>query len=449
MAKKIFLSIIVLVGAMLLFANANAQWVEQNSGTTVNLISISAPTYQVAWVAGPAGTVKRTTDNGTTWVDKSVPGAGDLWNIYAFSQDKALVTGYNSDYSQDVIWMTLDGGSTWQIVLSLATNYFLNAITFFDANEGIVMGDPDYNFPSPNYWTIYKTYDGGFNWTAIANPPEQLGMNFGWKNSIVTVGNTVFFGTTLFDDNFFFGPDARIYKSTDKGETWSYNYTPGVVQVNTLHFIDAMTGYGCGAKTTDGGNTWFQMNDPYKGDVNKFILSATGVGNEVWVTGIHRNGPNYFGDKWFNYRKLYYSNDGGVTWKKDYEATDAGFNEVRISRDNMALFALKDNGGIIMKMLTAPSAPLANSRVNYELKQNYPNPFNPVTNISYKVPGNGLVSIKVYDMLGKEVAILVNETKTAGTYNVMWNASNMPSGVYFYKLTSGSFSDMKRMILVK
>ena len=274
-------------------------------------------------------------------------------------------------------------------------------------------------------------------------------MNFGWKNAITTVGNKVFFGTTLFTDNFFFGPDARIYYSLDKGSTWTYASTPGVVQVNTLHFIDAITGYGCGAKTTDGGDTWFQMNDPYKGDKNKFILSATGVGNEVWVTGIHRNGPDYFGgDKWFNYRYIYYSNNGGMKWKKDYQSSDAGFNEVRISRDNLALYALKDNGGIIMKLLPGPTAPLANQK-KYELMPNYPNPFNPVTTIQYQIPNSGFVTLKVYDILGKEVATLVNEVKTAGTYNVQWNASAMPSGTYFYKLTADNFTDVKRMILMK
>ncbi len=85
----------------------------------------------------------------------------------------------------------------------------------------------------------------------------------------------------------------------------------------------------------------------------------------------------------------------------------------------------------------------------YELSQNYPNPFNPTTKINFAIPKQGLVTMKIYDVLGREVRTLVNEVKQAGNYTVDFNASEFASGVYFYKLTSGDFSDIKRMILVK
>jgi hypothetical protein len=85
----------------------------------------------------------------------------------------------------------------------------------------------------------------------------------------------------------------------------------------------------------------------------------------------------------------------------------------------------------------------------YTLSQNYPNPFNPVTKINFALPKNGMVTLKVYDILSREVITLVNENKPAGYYSVDFDASKLTSGVYFYKLESGSFSDIKRMILVK
>ena len=85
----------------------------------------------------------------------------------------------------------------------------------------------------------------------------------------------------------------------------------------------------------------------------------------------------------------------------------------------------------------------------YELAQNYPNPFNPVTKINFAIPKQGLVSLKVYDVLGREVANLVNEVKTAGNYIVDFDASNLASGVYFYRLDVNGFSDVKRMMLIK
>jgi hypothetical protein len=85
----------------------------------------------------------------------------------------------------------------------------------------------------------------------------------------------------------------------------------------------------------------------------------------------------------------------------------------------------------------------------YLLSQNYPNPFNPETRISYSIPKAGMVSLNVYDMLGRQVASLVNEHKTVGKYLVEFNASNLSSGVYYYKLISGEFSDIKKMIVIK
>jgi len=85
----------------------------------------------------------------------------------------------------------------------------------------------------------------------------------------------------------------------------------------------------------------------------------------------------------------------------------------------------------------------------FELKQNYPNPFNPTTNIEYTVQERNNVILKVYDILGKEVATLVNAVQEPGSYIVMWDAANYGSGVYFYKLISGSFVETKRMVLKK
>ena len=85
----------------------------------------------------------------------------------------------------------------------------------------------------------------------------------------------------------------------------------------------------------------------------------------------------------------------------------------------------------------------------YELYQNYPNPFNPTTTISYQIPAGSFVSLKVYNILGKEVADLVNEQQSAGKYNFNFRANNLPSGVYIYKLTAGSFTSVRKLTLLK
>jgi hypothetical protein len=85
----------------------------------------------------------------------------------------------------------------------------------------------------------------------------------------------------------------------------------------------------------------------------------------------------------------------------------------------------------------------------FALKQNYPNPFNPSTVIGYYVPEDLLVRLAVCDVLGREIDVLVNERKPAGAYTAVWNSQGKPSGVYFYRLTAGSSSDVKKMAVVK
>ena len=92
---------------------------------------------------------------------------------------------------------------------------------------------------------------------------------------------------------------------------------------------------------------------------------------------------------------------------------------------------------------------LNSKQTGYLLQQNYPNPFNPSTTISYSIKEEGLVTLKVYNILGQEVATLVNENKPDGLYEAEFDASQLPSGMYIYKLQAGFFSDVKKMLLTK
>ena len=86
---------------------------------------------------------------------------------------------------------------------------------------------------------------------------------------------------------------------------------------------------------------------------------------------------------------------------------------------------------------------------SYKLYQNYPNPFNPFTNVEFGISKSGFVSMKVYDLSGKEVATLVNENLSPGKYSVKFNGSNLSSGVYFCRMESGEFKDIKRLVLIR
>jgi hypothetical protein len=90
-----------------------------------------------------------------------------------------------------------------------------------------------------------------------------------------------------------------------------------------------------------------------------------------------------------------------------------------------------------------------NTPTQFSLGQNYPNPFNPTTMIEYNLANAGVVELKIYDITGKEVTTLVNEFQDAGSHRIQFNAVNFASGIYFYKIKSGSFQDVKRMVLIK
>ena len=166
------------------------------------------------------------------------------------------------------------------------------------------------------------------------------------------------------------------------------------------------------------------------------------------------------------------SNDNGTTWNTvaSYDGTLSTWTYVSLdisqytnsSSQVKIRFRLNSDQSLNydgwyvddIKLLAYQQTPLSvgnegETPLTYKLSQNYPNPFNPVTLISFAIPKTGFVSLKVYDLLGKEVSSLVNETKTAGSYNVMFDASKLSSGIYFYKLETSSFTDTKKMVIIK
>ena len=128
-----------------------------------------------------------------------------------------------------------------------------------------------------------------------------------------------------------------------------------------------------------------------------------------------------------------YNNSSGNHRRSVFAYWRSGPQDIYVNAENLPTGITNTNG-------------IANT---YSLSQNYPNPFNPTTSINFSIPKDGLVKIVVYDMLGKEVATLVNSEQTAGNYEVTFDASKLTSGVYFYKITSGDFTDVKKMLLVK
>jgi hypothetical protein len=147
------------------------------------------------------------------------------------------------------------------------------------------------------------------------------------------------------------------------------------------------------------------------------------------------------------------SNDGGRTWKSLPTKT-AGrvFNSVHFVNSDTGWVV--GSGGMILKTVTGGEIPTdvvenENLPVSVQLYQNYPNPFNPSTVISYQLKVKSDVVLKVSNLLGREVATLVNGTKLQGEHHVEWDATGLPSGIYFYRLKVGSFVEVRKMLLSK
>jgi uncharacterized delta-60 repeat protein len=200
---------------------------------------------------------------------------------------------------------------------------------------------------------------------------------------------------------------------------------------------------------------WIQR---YNGPVNDsdyaWSLAADGTG--VYVTGGTDNGNVQF----YDYSTIKYSHSGILQWTQGYNGPANSIDvsscigldtsgNVYITGKSYGLNAAGYDYATIKYSSGADKLILNNAPPEFKLNDNFPNPFNPTTNIEFIIPSSSLVKLAVYDMLGREVQTLVNGQLNAGTHNAQWNASSYPSGVFFYRITAGNFTETKKMILVK
>ncbi|MDP3829934.1 MAG: T9SS type A sorting domain-containing protein, partial [Ignavibacteriaceae bacterium] len=141
--------------------------------------------------------------------------------------------------------------------------------------------------------------------------------------------------------------------------------------------------------------------------------------------------------------------DNGNNWESIFteNISRSYAHDLRVN-GNILFIATNSYG--LYELMTPTNVEEENNLVtDFHLSQNYPNPFNPVTNIKFSIPKSDIVEIKVYDILGKEIQTLLNEYKTTGSYEVEFDASNLPSGIYFYRMVSGNYPEAKKMVLLR
>jgi hypothetical protein len=207
-------------------------------------------------------------------------------------------------------------------------------------------------------------------------------------------------------------------------------------------------------------NTWSSLGTGSSNGVDSLVFALAVVGNEVYVGGeftsaggVRANGVARFNTQTNTWSTLGTGSSNGVSVggvSGGVYALAVSGNEVYVggrftsAGGVSAIGVARWNSGTSRVEQLSPTAPKT-----FLLEQNYPNPFNPSTTIRYQLPVASEVKLEVYDVLGKKIATLVNERQSAGSYQVVWNASGLSSGTYFYRLQAGTFTQTKKMILVK
>jgi photosystem II stability/assembly factor-like uncharacterized protein len=394
---------------------AGASWTYVNDGVApaINWLAFSDPMHGVG--AGQWGFIIRTSDGGTTWVPTQNGLTLDSFYGAAYLGEKIWIVG-----DLGVLLHSSDRGAHW-VQQTTNTTLTLLGIAFTDDQHGWAVGDGG---------VMLRTTNGGVNWipanSGTSNPLYGIAMRPGPQ------------GWTV-------GEYGGIRHSTD-GASWAPQTSPVSTVLWSATFSDDLHGY-CGGgngvilRTTDSGTSW--------------APGSTGTSRNVFVAaGTSPLQARAVGDTGLILQTV----DGGLTWSSGFAKTSWDLFALHVLSDTVAWIG-GDNGSILRMGIPQMTDPVESVTDRSHaiprtitLEQNYPNPFNPSTIMRYTTVAPGHVSLKVYTMLGQDVATLVDGWQEAGMHAVEFNADRagmLSSGVLLYRLKAGEASVTKAGVLVK
>jgi photosystem II stability/assembly factor-like uncharacterized protein len=419
-------------------------WTLQGIPTGIGLSSVKAVSPTVAWAAGDDGTssvILRTLDGGQHWA--TVTGTLSrmrMGNIDAVDTARAWVAGGGG-----TIFATTDGGKTWNAQTYGGTQAAtVVGIRFLNASLGYILGNPQ---AGQNTFVLLRTSDGGQTWSHLPSEPvgsagEKAGRNsFSWTDE-----RHGWFGTN----------QSRIWRTANGGQSWNYSYPglfidpPSTARIFSVAFADSLRGIAYHpfpflALSTDGGVTWSQSPvEPTSPQSEGGIAYPVG-GRSAWRAR----------DK-----SIYKSTNGGNSWSPEStypvsgDITQISFvTSPMDSTLNVTGWSVSAAGEIFKRAYSVVSSvgiiSSVSGPVSPRLFPSYPNPCNPSATITYELPKPSDVILTVYDILGREVSLLVNERRNAGFYEVKFDGSNLASGMYLYRLNAGSFVQTRKLLLLK
>lgn len=420
---------VVRIGQVLRTEDGGENWEEQDH-FGVHLDKIDAVDDQTAWIIGDIRSIFHTSDGGETWEeqDDGLIG-GSLYDVSFINED----VGYISASSGRVL-KTVNGGEVWEEV-SPNSDSNLRAVSFVSADTGYVAGSDG---------VVLKTTNGGVSW-------RGAGPSLADDDTIMEVevlNPWVVWARAASGD---------IIHTRDGGRNWGVQREGTTVygsDLSAIHFTDEQTGWAVG---TDGRILQYSGDEivlfPFEITLSSPLNGWEMEPEEIefsWLEGepyIHHYQFELATDEDFNEVVVdSVLEETTLTLENLNEEYDQYWWRVRAEND----LGWGEYSTRTFELETASSTErLAETPQEYSLDQNYPNPFNPVTSIEYQIPESGPVELTIYNTLGQMVATLVSEQQAAGYYSVDFDGSELPSGVYIYRLEAGSFSETQKMMLVK
>ena len=394
-------------------------WYSISSGTSLRFQEGSFINENVGWIVGDNGIVVKTTDGGDTWAAQAVVTSDNLSFVQFIDENTGWVTSENNGE----IWKTTDGGNTWQFKYETLLDINLWQIHFVTPNIGWAVGE---------FGTIIKSTNGGESWF-----PQNSG-----TNSINL--RSLFFHDS--ENGWVVGKDEYILRTTNGGDTWNLDRSGPGFELLHIFFLNNLDGWIIGTS----GIILATNNGGIPVELVSFTASQSNDQIQLsWITATELNNQGFEIERKTteSWEKIGFVNGNGTTTEMQYYSfTD---NSGLVNNVYKIYYRLKqidfdgtyEYSNEVTIELSQPDS--------YLLNQNYPNPFNPSTIISWQLPESKFVTLKIYDVLGNEVASLINEEKPAGNFEVEFNATALSSGIYYYKLVAGDFVDVKKMILLK
>jgi ligand-binding sensor domain-containing protein len=411
--------------------HTTAQWTRTQGLENQSVTGFAASDDNlVAGVAG--GFVYLSRDSGTTWIPIDTiasyyvyPWGGLVLvpNITLIGDGSSIYAGVGNTDSGSV-YVSTDDGLTW---VERDSTFAENVNCFATIDSSVFAGTND---------GVYCSSDNGHTWKR-----SNVGLSFENYDSIyhhapqvirlATGGTNIFAGTT----------GEGVFLSTNRGATWTA-IDSGLTNLSIYGLATIAQGIFAGAsgagvfRSSNAGSNWSPAN--------------VGLTNRMINTLIASDSNLYAGTN----MGVFLSTNCSNTWTDISAGTQVDSSAIiSLAVCDGYLFAGTNSNGVwrhpLPEINTSTESDSKQLPSQLVLEQNYPNPFNPTTIITYELAIGGIVKLEVYDLLGRKTETLVNRYQYAGVYSVMFNATSLPSGAYFYRITTNGFVQAKKLLVIK